>query len=65
MIKIISASDLLLEVGHGGGGMEGRGAEDVGGVHPGAALQQQPGHAQRGEEVAHGAAVLEEVLSLE
>ena len=56
---------LLFEVGYSRGGVERGGVQVVGCVHPGPALHQQLGHGQRGEEVAHGAAVLEEVVSLE
>lgn len=58
-------NNLLFEVGYSGGGVERGGVQVVGGVHPGTALHQQLGHGQGRKEVAHGAAVLEEVMSLE
>ena len=61
----LSLSHLLFEVGHSGGCVERGGVQVVGGVHPGAALHQQLGHGQGRKEVSHGAAVLEEVMSLE
>ena len=61
----LALSHLLFEVGHSGGGVERGGVQVVGGVHPGAALHQQLGHGQGRKEVSHGAAVLEEVMSLE
>ena len=45
--------------------MEGGGLQGVRGVDPGPALHQHAGHRQGGEEVAHLASVLKEVLSLQ
>ena len=45
--------------------MEGCGAKVIGGVDPGPTLNQESGNRQGGEQVAHGAPVFKEVLSLE